>query len=95
VRRIWPSGGFRARPYVSGWSWSSAAPLTTLRRRLPGVLGVPELPLRQLVEPLLLAAKHIELVLALLRLHFRGIERRHSTRVGGGIATQQSSKEAH
>ena len=50
--------------------------LTALRGRLPGVLRPPELTLRKVVEPLLLAPEELQLVGPFVGVDVRRIERR-------------------
>jgi hypothetical protein len=50
------------------------SPRTALRRRLPGVLRISELALRQVVKPLLLVPEDLELVFALLRFNFGRVD---------------------
>ena len=51
------------------------SPFAPLGRRLPGVLGVPELTLRELVESGVLAAENVELVLPLILVHVYRVDR--------------------
>ena len=49
--------------------------LATLGRRLPRVVGISKLALSELIEPLLLTPKHVELVSAFIGIDFRRIKR--------------------
>ena len=73
--RIRPSAGFLARFAVVGPA------ITTLGWRVPGVLRVPQLALRQVVESFLLGAEDLELVLAFVGLELGSVGQRRGVRV--------------
>ena len=63
--------------------------LAALRGRLPGVVSVSKLALRELVEALLFTAKDIELMLPLIGISLGRVEWGHGRGSVGSVATQQ------
>jgi hypothetical protein len=75
------------------------ATIAALGRRLPRVLGVAKLTLRQLVQPGLLAPQEFELAITLIGIEHRGIDRRALLRdltvIRFVVATKQAPQETH
>jgi hypothetical protein len=64
------------------------SPLATLPRRLPGVVRITELTLGQVIQALLFAPEHVELVLALFGIDRGGVDLRGLISLGRRTATE-------
>ena len=71
------------------------ATLATLGRRLPCISRVTQLALCQVIESLLLAPEHLQLVLALIRVGLTVPDRRGIMILVGRLTTEPSTQKAH
>ena len=82
------SAGVRPVALARGSVSIVGTPFTPLAWRLPGVVRVTELALRQVVKALLLGSEHVELVLAFLGIDGGRVDLLGLNGLGMGTSTQ-------